>query len=228
MKQQVKIEPSWKKVLSAEFAKPYFSTLADFVRNEYENEIVYPSPKFVFQAFELCPFDKIKVVILGQDPYHGPKQANGLCFSVNPKIAIPPSLQNIYKEIQNDLEVQPLGTGDLTRWAEQGILLLNATLTVRANTPGSHQHHGWEEFTDAVVQTLSDKKENLVFVLWGKYAEAKGAKIDTKKHLVLTSAHPSPFSAYHGFFGCRHFSKTNEYLASHGKKPIEWVKKEKS
>jgi uracil-DNA glycosylase len=223
MKQQVKIEPSWKKALSAEFNKPYFSTLADFVRNEYENEIVYPPPKFVFQAFELCPFDKVKVVILGQDPYHGPKQANGLCFSVNPKIPIPPSLQNIYKEIQNDLVVGPPSSGDLTQWAEQGILLLNATLTVRANTPGSHQHQGWEEFTDAVIQTLSDKKENLVFMLWGKYAQDKGAKIDAKKHLVLTSAHPSPFSAYHGFFGCRHFSKTNKFLKERGEKEIDWA-----
>jgi uracil-DNA glycosylase len=223
MKQQVNIEASWKKVLKTEFDKPYFAELADFVRNEYENEIVYPPPKFVFQAFELCPFDKVKVVILGQDPYHGPKQANGLCFSVNPKISIPPSLQNVYKEMENDLEVQPLGTGDLTGWAEQGILLLNATLTVRANTPGSHQHQGWEEFTDAVIQALSDKKEHLVFLLWGKYAQEKGVKIDTEKHLVLTSAHPSPFSAYHGFFGCKHFSKTNEYLISHGEKPIKWV-----
>lgn len=223
MKQQVKIEASWKKVLSGEFSKPYFSTLADFVRNEYENEMVYPPPKFVFQAFELCPFDKVKVVILGQDPYHGPKQANGLCFSVNPKIPIPPSLQNIYKEIENDLVVKAPSDGNLMRWAEQGVLLLNATLTVRANTPGSHQHQGWEEFTDAVVQTLSDKKENLVFLLWGKYAEVKGAKIDTKKHLVLISAHPSPFSAYHGFFGCKHFSKTNEYLIKNGETPIKWV-----
>jgi uracil-DNA glycosylase len=223
MKQQVKIESSWKNVLAGEFAKPYFSTLADFVRNEYENEMVYPPPKFVFQAFELCPFDKVKVVILGQDPYHGPKQANGLCFSVNPKIPIPPSLQNIYKEIKNDLAVGPPSNGDLTYWAGQGVLLLNATLTVRANTPGSHQHQGWEEFTDAVIQALSDKKERLVFLLWGKYAQEKGAKIDTKKHLVLTSAHPSPFSAYHGFFGCRHFSKTNEYLIKNKKIPIRWV-----
>jgi uracil-DNA glycosylase len=258
MKQQVKIEPSWKLALAGEFEKPYFSKLADFVRNEYENEVVYPPPKFIFQAFELCPFDTVKVVILGQDPYHGPKQANGLCFSVSKKISIPPSLQNIYKEIQNDLGVMPYGhgtpfgifdssptgesqksskglaervpprssppsNGDLTHWAEQGILLLNATLTVRANTPGSHQHRGWEEFTDAVIQTLSDKKENLVFLLWGRYAQEKGAKIDTKKHLILTAAHPSPFSAYNGFFGCRHFNKTNEYLKKHGKPPIEWM-----
>ncbi|MFA5831459.1 MAG: uracil-DNA glycosylase [Candidatus Paceibacterota bacterium] len=223
MKANVKIEPSWKKALSSEFDKSYFAELADFVRNEYQGETVYPPPKFVFRAFELCPFDKVKVVILGQDPYHGPKQANGLCFSVNPKISIPPSLQNIYKEIQNDLAVQPPSTGDLASWAEQGILLLNATLTVRANAPGSHQHRGWEEFTDAVIKTLSDKKEHLVFLLWGKYAQEKGAHIDKEKHLVLTAAHPSPFSAYNGFFGCRHFSKTNEYLAMHGEKPIEWV-----
>jgi uracil-DNA glycosylase len=223
MKQQVKIEQSWKKVLKTEFDKPYFAELADFVRNEYENEIVYPPPKFVFQAFELCPFDDVKVVILGQDPYHGPKQANGLCFSVNKKIPIPPSLQNIYKEIHDDLGSPISETGDLARWAEQGILLLNSTLTVRASTPGSHQHHGWEEFTDAVIQTLSGKKENLVFILWGKYAQEKGAKIDKTKHLVLTAAHPSPFSAYNGFFGCRHFSKTNEHLAKHGKEPIKWI-----
>jgi len=223
MKQQVKIEASWKKALAAEFDKPYFTELADFVRNEYENEVVYPPPKFMFQAFELCPFDKVKVVILGQDPYHGPKQANGLCFSVNPKISIPPSLQNIYKEIQNDLAVGQPSNGDLTRWAEQGVLLLNATLTVRANTPGSHQHRGWEEFTDAVVRALSDKKENLVFLLWGKYAQEKGAKIDKEKHLVLIAAHPSPFSAYHGFFGCRHFSRVNKYLGDHGIKEIEWT-----
>lgn len=217
------MESSWKKALAGEFEKSYFSELADFVRNEYENEIVYPPPKFIFQAFELCPFDAVKAVILGQDPYHGPKQANGLCFSVNEKISIPPSLQNIYKEIQTDLGVKPPSDGNLINWAEQGILLLNATLTVRANTPGSHQHRGWEEFTDAVIQTLSDNKENIAFLLWGRYAQEKGAKIDTKKHLVLTAAHPSPFSAYNGFFGCRHFSKTNEYLKKHGKPPLEWA-----
>jgi uracil-DNA glycosylase len=223
MKPNVKIEPSWKKALSAEFDKPYFTELADFVRNEYQSEIVYPPPKFVFRAFELCPFDKVKVVILGQDPYHGPKQANGLCFSVNEKISVPPSLQNIYKEIQDDLDVQRPSNGNLTCWAEQGILLLNATLTVRANTPGSHQHRGWEEFTDAIIKALSDKKEHLVFLLWGKYAQEKGAHIDKEKHLVLIAAHPSPFSACNGFFGCRHFSKTNEYLKKHGEKEIEWV-----
>ncbi|MCX6738726.1 MAG: uracil-DNA glycosylase [Candidatus Parcubacteria bacterium] len=223
MKSQIKIEPSWKKILSDEFDRPYFAKLTDFVRNEYQGETVYPPPKFMFQAFELCPFDKVKVVILGQDPYHGPKQANGLCFSVNEKISIPPSLQNIYKEISNDLAVSPPSTGNLTHWAEQGILLLNATLTVRANAPGSHQHQGWEEFTDAVIQELSDKKENLVFLLWGKYAQEKGSKIDKGKHLVLTAAHPSPFSAYHGFFGCKHFSKTNEYLKKHGEKDIKWT-----
>ncbi len=223
MKENVKIEPSWKKALSNEFEKPYFTKLADFVRNEYQGETVYPPPKFMFRAFELCPFDNVKAVILGQDPYHGPKQANGLCFSVNEKISLPPSLQNIYKEIHEDLAVSPPSTGDLSGWAEQGILLLNATLTVRANTPGSHQHQGWEEFTDAVIQALSDKKENLVFILWGKYAQEKGAKIDKEKHLVLTAAHPSPFSAYHGFFGCKHFSKTNEYLKKHGKEEIRWI-----
>ena len=223
MKPQVKIEPSWKKALKTEFDKPYFTKLADFVRNEYEGEIVYPLPKFVFRAFELCPFDDVRVVILGQDPYHGPKQANGLCFSVHEKLPVPPSLQNIYKEIHDDIGATIPKNGDLVKWAEQGILLLNATLTVRADTPGSHQKQGWEEFTNAVVQTLSDKKENLVFILWGKYAQEKGAKINKEKHLVLTAAHPSPFSAYHGFFGCKHFSKTNEYLIKHKKKPINWI-----
>ncbi|MCK9351643.1 MAG: uracil-DNA glycosylase [Candidatus Pacebacteria bacterium] len=226
MKAQVRIESSWKKALASEFDKPYFTELVDFVRNEYENETVYPPPKFIFQAFELCPFDRVKAVILGQDPYHGPKQANGLCFSVNQKIPVPPSLQNIYKEIHDDTGAAIPANGDLTHWAEQGILLLNATLTVRANTPGSHQHQGWEEFTDAVIQTLSDKKEHLVFLLWGRYAQDKGARIDNEKHLVLTAAHPSPFSAYNGFFGSKHFSKTNEYLKKHGEKPIEWVEVE--
>jgi len=222
MKAQVKIEPSWKKALAKEFEKPYFQKLTEFVRNEYENEKVYPSPKFVFNAFELCPFDDVRVVILGQDPYHGPKQAHGLCFSVPQKTPIPPSLQNIYKEIHTDIGIPISQKGNLENWAKQGILLLNATLTVRENTPGSHQHQGWEEFTDAVIKTLSDKKEHLVFILWGKYAQEKGAIIDQEKHLILKAAHPSPFSAYNGFFGCKHFSKTNRYLQKYGVNPVDW------
>ena len=223
MKQQVQIETGWKKALASEFKKPYFEELGDFLHDEYDNETVYPPMKSVFRAFDLCPYDDVKVVIIGQDPYHGPKQANGLSFSVGKNVAVPPSLQNIYKEIQSDLGLSIPKNGDLTYLAEQGVLLLNATLTVRANEPGSHQGHGWETFTDAVIQTLSDKKENLVFILWGKFAEGKGSKIDSEKHLILTSAHPSPFSAHHGFFGSRHFSKTNEYLKTHAKKPIEWI-----
>jgi uracil-DNA glycosylase len=225
--QTIKIEASWKEALRDEFEKPYFTELTKFVRDEYKSATVYPPPKFIFNAFELCPFDKVRVVILGQDPYHGAGQAHGLCFSVPEDVAVPPSLQNIYKEIQSDLGVSPPSkipsTGNLERWAEQGVLLLNATLTVRASSPGSHQHKGWEEFTDAVIRALSEQKEHLVFILWGRYAQDKGAHIDTTKHLVLKAAHPSPFSAYNGFFGCKHFSKTNEYLKIHGEKPIEWA-----
>lgn len=220
----IKIEPSWKKALKEEFSKSYFSELADFVRKEYKSKKIYPPPKFIFRAFELCPFGDVRVVILGQDPYHGKGQANGLCFSVSEGIQMPPSLQNIYKEIQDDLKLEAPASGNLENWAKQGVFLLNATLTVRANNPGSHQHKGWEQFTDAVIKTLSDKKENLVFILWGKYAQDKGAVIDRAKHLVLTAAHPSPYSASNGFFGCRHFSKTNEYLKKHGKDPILWAK----
>jgi uracil-DNA glycosylase len=223
MKPQVKIEHSWKLALKKEFEKPYWEKLTEFVRNEYENETVYPPPKFIFNAFELCPFDSVRVVILGQDPYHGPKQAHGLCFSVPEKVAVPPSLQNIYKEINEDLGLPIPKTGNLESWAKQGVLLLNATLSVRANTPGSHQRKGWEEFTDAVIRELSEKKEHLVFILWGRYAQEKGAVINTEKHLILTAAHPSPFSAYNGFFGCKHFSKTNEYLETHGENKIQWV-----
>lgn len=222
MKPQVKIEPSWKKVLKKEFEKPYFTELADFVRNEYDNEIVYPPSKFIFKAFELCPFDKVRVVILGQDPYHGKGQAHGLCFSVAEKIPVPPSLKNIYKEIHDDLKIPVPKKGNLGSWAKQGVLLLNATLSVRESSPGSHQNKGWEKFTDSVIRALSEQKENLVFILWGRYAQEKGAIIDAKKHLILIAAHPSPFSAYNGFFGCRHFSKTNEYLKTHGKEPIDW------
>ncbi len=221
---QVKIHPSWEKIIGEEFKKEYFEKLTQFVKKEYLSKIIYPEGKNIFRAFELCQFEDVKVVIIGQDPYHGPKQANGLCFSVNDGITLPPSLQNIYKEISSDLGVERPTKGNLDNWARQGALLLNATLTVRANTPGSHQHQGWEDFTDAVIKTISDKKENIVFLLWGKYAQNKGTIIDSKKHHILTSAHPSPFSAHSGFFGSKHFSKTNKYLKSIGKKEIDWIK----
>lgn len=220
----VKIEPSWKEVLKEEFGKDYFKTLTEFVKSEYQHAIVYPPPKNIFRAFELCPFDKVEVVILGQDPYHGPKQANGLCFAVGEGVALPPSLQNIFKEIESDLGQKLVHrTGDLERWAKQGVLLLNATLTVRTRAAGSHQGKGWEEFTDAVIRELSEERENLVFILWGNYAKAKGAHIDRTKHLVIESAHPSPFAASSGFFGSKPFSKTNAYLIEHNKKPIDWL-----
>lgn len=219
---EVKIEPSWKKHLVEEFGKESFRKLTAFVKSEYLSKVVYPPPKFMFRAFEMCPFDKVKVVILGQDPYHGKGQANGLCFSVNEGVALPPSLQNIFKEIEDDVGIKVNRSGNLDRWAKQGVLLLNATLTVEHGKAGSHQNKGWEEFTDGVIQMLSDQKEHLVFVLWGRYAQQKGARIDAKKHLVLKSAHPSPFSAYSGFFGSKHFSAANEYLRQHGKKTIDW------
>jgi uracil-DNA glycosylase len=220
----VKIHPSWKKHLAGEFKKPYFKELSDFVHSEYAHSIVYPAPKNIFRAFDLCPFDDVEVVILGQDPYHGPDQANGLCFAVGEGIRLPPSLQNIFKEIESDLKTPIIHkTGDLEQWARQGVLLLNATLTVRAHQAGSHQGKGWEQFTDAAIKALSDQREHLVFILWGNYAKTKGAHIDRTKHLVLESAHPSPFSAYNGFFGCKHFSKTNEYLQMNGRKIIDWL-----
>ena len=220
----VKIEPSWAARLSGEFEKSYFADLTDFVKKEYQAGAVYPAPKNIFRAFDLCPFDKVKVVILGQDPYHGTGQANGLAFAVNDGQALPPSLQNIFKETESDLG-KPLmhRSGDLSRWAEQGVLLLNATLTVRAHSAGSHQEKGWESFTDAVIKALSEEREHLVFMLWGNYAKAKGAYIDRTKHLVLESPHPSPFSAASGFFGSRPFSKANEYLVSHSETPIDWL-----
>lgn len=218
----VKIESSWKEALKDEFDKPYFKELAAFVKEEYKSGTVYPSPNKVFAAFDNCPVDKTKVVILGQDPYHGPGQANGLCFSVSEDVPIPPSLQNIYKEIESDTGKKMPSHGNLERWARQGVLLLNATLTVRAAAPGSHQGKGWESFTDAAIRYLAENKENLVFLLWGSYAQKKGEFINRHKHLVLTSPHPSPLSADKGFFGCRHFTKTNAYLIMHGKKPIEW------
>lgn len=218
----VQIETSWKEKLADEFEKPYFKELTDFVRQEYKTQVCYPPGNLIFNAFNLCPFDQVKVVIIGQDPYHGPGQAHGLCFSVNDGIPFPPSLQNIFKEIQADLGKEVPATGNLTRWAQQGVLLLNATLTVRAHQAASHQRHGWEEFTDAVIRKLSQERNHLVFILWGAYAQKKGAVIDRERHLVLTSAHPSPLSAYHGFFGNKHFSLTNAYLEQYGKTPINW------
>lgn len=223
----VKIEASWKKVLQDEFGKEYFTKLREFVKGEYQHAIVYPAPKNIFRAFELCPFNKVEVVILGQDPYHGPQQANGLCFAVSEGVPLPPSLQNIFKELSADcslpFEALAKKGGSLEDWAKQGVLLLNATLTVRARTAGSHQGKGWEEFTDAVIRKLSEERENLVFILWGNYAKSKGAHIDRTKHLVIESAHPSPFSASNGFFGSQPFSKTNEYLVEHDKRPIDWL-----
>jgi uracil-DNA glycosylase len=218
----VRIEASWERRLHGEFEKDYFARLTQFVRSEYATTTVYPPGKLIFNAFDLCPFDKVKVVIIGQDPYHGPGQAHGLCFSVNEGIPFPPSLRNIFKEIQDDLGTPVPASGDLTRWAEQGVLLLNATLTVRAGQAGSHQRQGWEEFTDAAIRALATEREHLVFILWGAYAQKKGAFIDRSRHLVLASAHPSPLSAYNGFFGNKHFSRTNAYLVEHGETPIQW------
>jgi uracil-DNA glycosylase len=219
----VKIEDSWKNHLGDEFEKPYFKSLTEFIKEEYEKGAVYPAPKNIFRAFELTPFDDVKVVILGQDPYHGPKQAIGLSFAVSEGVRNPPSLQNIFKEIESDIGTAAnTSDGDLSRWAKQGVLLLNATLTVRAATAGSHQGKGWEEFTDAVIQKLSDEREHLVFILWGNYARANGARIDRAKHLVIESAHPSPFSAHTGFFDSKPFSKANEYLEARGETPIDW------
>ncbi|MEK7068214.1 MAG: uracil-DNA glycosylase [Patescibacteria group bacterium] len=220
---EVKIEQSWKDVLQDEFDKEYFVRLAEFVKKEYQAGAVYPAPKNIFRCFSLTPFDKVRVVILGQDPYHGVGQANGLCFAVGDGISLPPSLQNIYKELEADLGKAPRRTGDLERWAKQGVLLLNATLTVRANTAGSHQNKGWEQFTDSVIKALSEKREGLVFILWGNYAKQKGEHIDRTKHFLVESPHPSPFSAYNGFFGSKPFSKTNEYLLRRGIEPIDWL-----
>ena len=218
----VQIEEIWKQHLAPEFEKDYFVRLTNFVRQEYQTTTVYPPGRLIFNAFNLCPFDQVKVVIIGQDPYHGPGQAHGLCFSVNDGVPFPPSLQNIFKEIQSDLGTPIPTTGNLTRWANQGVLMLNATLTVRAHQAASHQRQGWEEFTDAAIRILAEERENLVFILWGAYAQKKGAFIDRNKHLVLASAHPSPLSAYNGFFGNKHFSRANEYLIAHGQQPIQW------
>lgn len=219
---QVKIEPSWQKVLELEFQKPYFQQLITFVKQEYASTEVYPKGSRIFHAFQECPFDEVRVVILGQDPYHGPGQANGLAFSVADGMRTPPSLLNIFKEIRTDIGKEISSSGNLERWAGQGVLLLNATLTVRAHQAGSHQKKGWETFTDAVIKKISDQKENVVFLLWGAYAQKKGEIIDAHKHLVLKSAHPSPFAADKGFFGTQPFSKTNAYLKEHGLPEIDW------
>lgn len=219
---EIRIDESWKNVLSAEFTKPYWGELSGFVREQYLSNTVYPPPKNVFRAFDLCPFNSVKVVIVGQDPYHGIKQANGLCFAVNDGITLPPSLKNIYKEIQSDLGVTPLPSGNLSRWAKQGVLMLNAVLTVAAGAPASHAGRGWELFTDAVIESLNTKRERIVYLLWGKYAQNKGLVINRDKNLVLVSGHPSPYSA-HLFHGNHHFSQANKYLQKNGLAPIDWT-----
>lgn len=219
---KVKIEASWKELLKKEFEKDYFHELAEFVKSEYKSGAVYPPPQLIFAAFDVCPVKQVKVVVLGQDPYHGLGQANGLAFSVNDGVRQPPSLMNIYKEIEKDVGKKMPATGNLERWAKQGVMLLNATLTVRAYQAGSHQKKGWEEFTDAVVKKLNEVREGLVFMLWGSYARKKGGVVDRKKHLVLEAPHPSPLSAHQGFFGCKHFSQANDYLWMNGVEPIEW------
>lgn len=218
----VRIDNTWRQRLAPEFEKPYFKALTDFVRAEYASKQVFPPPSRIFAAFDACPFDKVKVVILGQDPYHDVGQANGLCFSVADGMPMPPSLINIFREIKDDLGQEMPASGNLQRWADQGVLLLNATLTVEAHRPGSHQGRGWEELTDEAVLRLARDREGLVFMLWGSYAIRKGAFIDRNRHLVLTAPHPSPLSAYRGFFGCKHFSRANAYLQQRGLTPIQW------
>ncbi|MDH5608441.1 MAG: uracil-DNA glycosylase [Cyclobacteriaceae bacterium] len=218
----VRIESGWKAILAEEFEKAYFTELVFFVKEEYNSRRIYPPGSQVFRSFEFSPYEKTRIVILGQDPYHGPGQAHGLCFSVNDGVPLPPSLRNIYKEIKNDLGLEIPVSGNLQRWATQGILLLNATLTVRDGQPGSHQGKGWEQFTDRVISLLSENKENLVFMLWGSYAQKKGAMIDRSRHLVLEAPHPSPLSVHRGFFGCHHFSKANLYLEKHGLDKVDW------
>lgn len=218
----VRIENSWKDKMREEFEKPYFKALTDFVRNEYRTKQIFPPGSKIFAAFDACPFDKVKVVILGQDPYHDVGQANGLCFSVADNVPMPPSLINIFREIKDDLGTELPKTGNLNHWAQQGVLLLNSTLTVEAHKPGSHQGRGWEEFTDEAILRLNADRDGLVFMLWGSYAIRKGAFIDKSRHLVLTAPHPSPLSAYRGFFGCRHFSKANAWLKEHGQAEIQW------
>jgi len=218
----VRIESSWKSRFREEFEKEYFVGLTEFVKEEYRTRTIFPPGALIFNAFNLCPFDRIKVVIIGQDPYHGPGQAHGLCFSVRDGVELPPSLINIFKEIESDLGYRPNPSGNLERWASQGVLLLNATLTVRAHQAGSHQRKGWEEFTDSVIRVVNTEKENLVFLLWGSYAQKKGESIDRSRHLVLESVHPSPLSAARGFFGNKHFSRCNDYLKEKGIEPIDW------
>ncbi len=222
MQADVRIAPVWKERLIGEFEKPYFQQLTSFVKAEYQSQTIYPPGKEIFRAFDSCDFEKLKVVIIGQDPYHGVGQANGLCFSVRAEVKMPPSLVNIFKEIRNDLGKPFPPNGDLERWARQGVLLLNATLTVRASSPGSHQNRGWEIFTDAVIRKISEEKENVAFILWGAYAQKKGEVIDRTKHFVIASPHPSPFSADRGFFGSKPFSKSNDYLRSKGLTEIDW------
>ncbi len=223
MKNDVRIDDSWKKILSDYFETSEWENLSKYIKEEYKKQRIYPNPKYIFNAFDLCPFDNVKVVIIGQDPYHGKGQSHGLCFSVPKDFSIPPSLKNIYKEIHDDIGVNVPTSGNLEHWAKQGVLLLNAVLTVRAGQPGSHQNKGWEIFTDEVIKKINDKKENIVFMLWGNYAKEKGKYIDREKHLVLEAAHPSPYSAYSGFFGCKHFSKANEYLKKHNLSEIKWI-----
>ena len=218
----VQIEESWKQYLQGEFEKPYFAQLTSAVRQEYQTTTCYPPGRLIFNAFNLCPFDKVKVVIIGQDPYHEPGQAHGLSFSVQDGVMFPPSLQNIFKEIQADLGTPIPTSGNLTRWAEQGVLLLNASLTVRAHQANSHSALGWQKFTDAAIQAMASHREHIVYMLWGGYARSKAGLIDSSRHLVLQSPHPSPLSAYHGFFGNHHFSRTNAYLQTHGQSPIQW------
>lgn len=218
----VQIAEGWKSLLEKEFEQPYFESLVAFVKQEYQNYTVYPPGKQIFAAFDHCSLDDLKVVIIGQDPYHGAGQAHGLCFSVAEGVRVPPSLQNIFKELESDVGKKIPTSGNLEHWAKQGVLMLNATLTVRSHNAGSHQNKGWEKFTDAVIQKISEEKEELVFLLWGAYAQLKGAVIDREKHLVLESAHPSPFAAHRGFFGNKHFSQTNTYLERKGKTPIRW------
>ena len=219
---EVRMAEDWKALLAEEFDKPYFNDLVRFVKEEYAQGVVYPSGANIFRAFDKCPFERLKVVIIGQDPYHGPNQANGLCFSVNDGVAFPPSLQNIFKEVSSDIGVAMPTSGNLDRWAEQGVLLLNAVLTVRAHNAASHAGRGWEQFTDAVVRTVAERKQGVVYMLWGSYAQRKDAIVDGSKNLILKSVHPSPLSAYRGFFGCRHFSLANGYLKQLGKEPICW------
>ena len=218
----VNMEPQWKQHSETEFSKDYMKSLKSFLATEVKTNTVYPKGSEYFQAFNLTPFEKVKVVILGQDPYHGPNQAHGLCFSVKPGVKVPPSLVNIYKELKSDVNFEIPSHGFLKNWADQGVLLLNATLTVRAGLAGSHQKKGWEQFTDQAIHALDQQRQGIVFMLWGSYAQKKGAFIDTKKHLVLKAPHPSPLSAHRGFLGCKHFSKCNEYLKEHGIEPIHW------